>query len=176
MLDLLLHVSDQSQYVRRLRNTLFFLVDKAAVDQFFTEKAEIILADESNLPSEEAGGNGEEPVDCCIRGAGYADIKEPGILSVEKSELVCWADGRDATERGRMFLDPMGSRKTIGLKVQRSRYLKTNLLVRDSTARHALSPTLTFPSALANPGREASPSLVLPMGHEHIQLGDEDVA
>lgn len=75
------------------------------------------MVDELNFLLEEVGGNGEEFVDCCIRGVGYVDIKELGILSVEKSELVCWVDGRDVIERGRMFFDLMGLRKIIGFKV-----------------------------------------------------------
>lgn len=33
---------------------------------------------------------------------------------------------------------------------------------------------MTLLSARANPGREASPFSVLPMGHERIQFGDEE--
>lgn len=54
--------------------------------------------------------------------------------------------------------------------------LKTNLPAGESTAGCILLSALTLPSALAYPGREASPFSVLPMGHEHIQFGDEDAA
>lgn len=55
------------------KNTLFLLADEAAIDQFFTKMAGISLADASNLLSEEADENGEEPVDCFITGAGDGD-------------------------------------------------------------------------------------------------------
>ena len=40
------------------KSLLFFLVNRAAVDQFSTEKAGTSLDDQSNLPSDEAGENG----------------------------------------------------------------------------------------------------------------------
>lgn len=55
------------------KNTLFLLADEAAVDQFFTKRAGISLADPSNLRSEEADENGEEPVVRFIPGAGDGD-------------------------------------------------------------------------------------------------------
>lgn len=43
------------------KRLLFFLVNRAAVDQFTTEKAGTSLADQSNLPSDEAGENRRTP-------------------------------------------------------------------------------------------------------------------
>lgn len=41
---------------------------------------------------------------------------------------------------------------------------------------YTLPLALSFPRTLHNSGGEASPFLVLPLGHEHIQFGGEDAA
>lgn len=43
---------------------------------------------QSNLPAEEAGENGEEPVGWSISGVGSGDVKEPEVVILEKSEPV----------------------------------------------------------------------------------------
>lgn len=54
--------------------------------------------------------------------------------------------------------------------------MKDNTLVSEYTVGCALPPALTSLRALDNPGGEASPFSLLPMGHEHIQFGDENAA
>lgn len=43
------------------KSLLFVFVNRAAVGQFTTEKVGTSLADQSNLPSDEAGENGRIP-------------------------------------------------------------------------------------------------------------------
>lgn len=70
------------------------LADEATVDQFFTDRAEISLADQSDFCSKEAGESGEESEDCFVTGAGYGDIRELGVLCLEKSEMCDGGSGR----------------------------------------------------------------------------------